>query len=198
MSDPVVFDAKPVAVELEKGEERAWCGCGRSSNQPYCDGSHRGTGLEPLTFTAQETGEAYLCLCKQTKNPPFCDGSHNHISPDEIGKEKPVPESGKVLVPRATPEEPTVAYIHELAENGLDKTGHHGPMGSMGVPRSELPSWDDIQLLECFWGVLHPSAPLPARKTAYVPMYCLNALRPLIEQFTLGIFAVNRHLIGGV
>ncbi len=33
------------------------------------------------------------------------------------------------------PEEPFVAYIHELAGNGLTKTGHHGPVGAMGVPR---------------------------------------------------------------
>jgi hypothetical protein len=48
--------------------------------------------------------------------------------------------------PVPTPEEPTVAYIHELARHGLDKVGPHGPMGSMGVPRAALPSWDDIQI----------------------------------------------------
>ena len=46
-----------------------------------------------------------------------------------------------------TPEEPHVAFIHELAEHGLEKMGHHGPMGAMGVPRTDLPSWDDIQIL---------------------------------------------------
>ena len=33
----------------------------------------------------------------------------------------------------STPEEPHVAYIHELAKNGLSKAGHHGEMGAMGV-----------------------------------------------------------------
>lgn len=47
----------------------------------------------------------------------------------------------------ATPEEPTVALIHELARNGLSKVGHHGPMDAMGVPRKDLPHWDDIQIL---------------------------------------------------
>ena len=47
----------------------------------------------------------------------------------------------------STPEEPTVAYIHELASNGLSKLGHHGEMGAMGVPRKDLPHWNDIQIL---------------------------------------------------
>jgi glutamate synthase domain-containing protein 2 len=46
-----------------------------------------------------------------------------------------------------TPVEPHVKLIQELAANGLEKTGHHGPVSAMGVPRSELPSWDDLQLL---------------------------------------------------
>jgi glutamate synthase domain-containing protein 2 len=40
-----------------------------------------------------------------------------------------------------------VARIHELARVGLAKHGHHGPMGAMGVPRKDLPHWDDIQIL---------------------------------------------------
>ena len=46
-----------------------------------------------------------------------------------------------------TPEEPTVAFIHQLAKDGLSKMGHHGPMTSMGVPRHELPHWDDLQIM---------------------------------------------------
>ncbi len=49
--------------------------------------------------------------------------------------------------PHMVPEEPFVAYIHELAGNGLTKTGHHGPLGAMGVPRDELPKWDHIQFV---------------------------------------------------
>jgi glutamate synthase domain-containing protein 2 len=47
----------------------------------------------------------------------------------------------------ATPEEPTVEFIHALARDGLEKTGHHGPLAAMGVPRTTLPQWDDIQIL---------------------------------------------------
>jgi glutamate synthase domain-containing protein 2 len=49
--------------------------------------------------------------------------------------------------PEPTPEEPTVAFIHQLARDGLSKLGHHGPMGAMGVPRAKLPDWNDIQFL---------------------------------------------------
>ncbi|RLQ23615.1 glutamate synthase [Seongchinamella sediminis] len=147
MSDPIIFDIKPAGVELDKGEERHWCSCGRSSNQPFCDGSHRGTGLEPLGFEARESGEAWLCQCKQTRNPPYCDGSHNQLSAADVGTEKARAVNSDTVAPRATPEEPTVEYIHRLAEEGLEKVGHHGPMGAMGVPRTELPGWDDIQLL---------------------------------------------------
>ncbi|MEL7047961.1 MAG: glutamate synthase-related protein [Pseudomonadota bacterium] len=46
-----------------------------------------------------------------------------------------------------TDEEPHTALIQKYARDGLSKTGHHGVMDSMGVPRDQLPSWDDIQLL---------------------------------------------------
>ncbi len=46
-----------------------------------------------------------------------------------------------------TPEEPHTKYIQGLAKDGLKKFGHHGPMSAMGVPSTELPKWDDIQIL---------------------------------------------------
>ncbi len=45
------------------------------------------------------------------------------------------------------PEEPHVGSIQELAKNGLSKFGHHGPTGAMGVPRQDLPTWDDLQII---------------------------------------------------
>jgi glutamate synthase domain-containing protein 2/nitrite reductase/ring-hydroxylating ferredoxin subunit len=59
----------------------------------------------------------------------------------------PTAYQGAYTDPHLTPEEPHVHYIHHLAEHGLTKTGHHGPAGAMGVPRTQLPRWDDIQLL---------------------------------------------------
>jgi CDGSH-type Zn-finger protein len=70
---------QPIAVELEKGREYWWCACGRSANQPLCDGSHQGTGISPQGFKAEKSGEAWICQCKQTKTPPYCDGSHNKL-----------------------------------------------------------------------------------------------------------------------
>ncbi len=146
MDKAIVADNKPTVVTLEKGKDYHWCTCGRSASQPFCDGSHRGTSFTPKKFTAEEDGEAYLCQCKASAGAPFCDGTHRGL---EKGQEveKAAAPVGAMPEPSPTPEEPHVALIHELAEHGLAKMGHHGPMGSMGVPRAELPSWDDIQLL---------------------------------------------------
>jgi CDGSH-type Zn-finger protein len=76
MSLVTIAQRSPYAVELEEGKKYAWCSCGRSSNQPFCDGSHQGTGLMPNVFAAEKTGTAYLCGCKHTGNAPLCDGSH--------------------------------------------------------------------------------------------------------------------------
>lgn len=79
MSKPTIPQKAPYAVELEQGKKYAWCTCGHSSNQPMCDGSHKGTGFSPKVFTAEETKTAYLCGCKHTANAPFCDGSHSAL-----------------------------------------------------------------------------------------------------------------------
>ena len=68
---------QPVQVELEAGQTYAYCTCGRSDKQPFCDGSHSGTPHTPEFFTAEKTETRFLCACKDTENAPFCDGSHN-------------------------------------------------------------------------------------------------------------------------
>ena len=158
MSDPIIAANKPVPVQLTAGEEQLWCACGRSGNQPFCDGSHAGTEFTPVAFRAESDGEAYLCRCKRTGTPPYCDGSHAQFADELVGTdgstggqaaaETPVAVgTSGAPVARATPEEPTVAFIHELARDGLSKLGHHGPMTSMGVPRKDLPHWDDLQIM---------------------------------------------------
>jgi len=77
--EPKIAQKSPYAVELEKGKTYHWCSCGQSKNQPFCDGSHKGSGFIPMEFVAKETETAYLCGCKKTKNPPFCDGSHSTL-----------------------------------------------------------------------------------------------------------------------
>ncbi len=80
MSDePIVAQANPYIVEVEEGKRYSWCRCGRSNNQPFCDGEHKGTDIQPLLFTAEKSETVYLCGCKQTEDEPFCDGSHNLI-----------------------------------------------------------------------------------------------------------------------
>jgi len=151
MSRSIIADNKPTKVALKGGEEYYFCKCGRSKTQPFCDGSHKGTGLTPQAFVADSDGDAFLCMCKQSANKPYCDGTHKKIGADMIGKEAPeglsAGSSDSQPIAEPTPEEPTVAFIHELAKNGLTKFGHHGPMTSMGVPRNKLPHWDDIQVM---------------------------------------------------
>lgn len=65
----------PVQVQLEANKRYYWCQCGLSQSQPFCDGSHRGTGMNPVAFVAGETGPVLLCICKKTENIPFCDCS---------------------------------------------------------------------------------------------------------------------------
>ncbi len=68
----------PIAIELEPGHYY-WCACGKSKNQPFCDGSHQGTEFLPTAFKIDVKKQFYLCQCKKTKNKPYCDGSHNLI-----------------------------------------------------------------------------------------------------------------------
>ena len=75
MSEPVVAQKTPYGVELEPGEYH-WCACGRSKTQPFCDGSHEGTGIEPVAFKVETKDTYWLCGCKHSANPPYCDGAH--------------------------------------------------------------------------------------------------------------------------
>ena len=154
MARPIVAALGPKGVQLEKGKAYYFCRCGRSKDQPFCDGSHEGTGLEPLAFTAREDGEAWLCRCKQSKDFPYCDGSHEQVPESALGREfDGTGEDAEVEFAEAAPEprntdaEPNVEFIHALATDGLDKLGHAGPTVAMGVPRNRLPSWDEIQIL---------------------------------------------------
>ncbi|MEC4725146.1 CDGSH iron-sulfur domain-containing protein [Shewanella sp. D64] len=151
MSNPIIADNKPKKVELTKGEEYYFCTCGKSQTQPFCDGSHAGTSFKPKAFTAEQDGDAFLCACKHTANAPFCDGSHKQFTASQIGSERSrVINAANINASpeaKATIEEPTVEFIHQLARDGLSKLGHHGPMTSMGVPRHLLPHWDDLQIM---------------------------------------------------
>lgn len=79
MSDALVAQKGPFTVQLKAGRTYAWCACGRSRKQPFCDGSHSETSLSPVVFKAERDGTACLCGCKTTKGRPFCDGSHDRL-----------------------------------------------------------------------------------------------------------------------
>ena len=79
MSNPVIANNSPAKVALEQGKKYYFCMCGRSSKQPFCDGSHKDTSFEPVAFTAEKTETVYLCGCKRTGSQPFCDGSHKEL-----------------------------------------------------------------------------------------------------------------------
>ena len=99
--------------------------------------------MAPLKFTAEKTGSVTLYRGKASANAPFCDSSHAKLWSAEPEDPEPV-----VNVTSAVPmaEEPTGARMHEVAHHGLTNLGHHGKMGSMGVPRKGLLFWDDIQI----------------------------------------------------
>jgi len=79
MTKPAVAQKSPYPVEVEADKTYFWCACGRSKTQPFCDGSHKGTGLSPIKYTADKTGRAFFCGCKASGNPPLCDGSHKSL-----------------------------------------------------------------------------------------------------------------------
>lgn len=66
----------PNAINVEEGKTYAWCSCGLSDNQPFCDGKHAGSDFKPIVHKAEAAETKYYCTCKQTSNGPFCDGSH--------------------------------------------------------------------------------------------------------------------------
>ncbi len=78
MTEPVIAQKFPYVLELEAGEYW-WCACGRSSNQPFCDGSHQETDITPVKFTLTEKTKVWLCGCKRTSDKPFCDGTHKSL-----------------------------------------------------------------------------------------------------------------------
>ena len=79
MTDPVIAQKSPIPVEVEEGKNYFWCTCGKSSKQPFCDGSHQGSELAPMKWTADATGKKFFCACKHTGKGPFCDGTHSKI-----------------------------------------------------------------------------------------------------------------------
>lgn len=81
MSEPEIPQKEPYTISLEAGSYW-WCSCGRSSDQPFCDGSHEGTDFNPVELVLTEKTTVSLCGCKKTGNPPYCDGTHKTLDND--------------------------------------------------------------------------------------------------------------------
>lgn len=79
MTEAVVAQKAPYVVAVKAGESYWWCACGRSQTQPFCDGSHEGTGLEPVEWVAEKDRNVAFCGCKHTKTPTMCDGAHKAL-----------------------------------------------------------------------------------------------------------------------
>ena len=78
MTEPIIFQKLPMVQKAEPGKYW-WCACGRSKSQPFCDGSHKGTGLAPRPVEIAEAKTVAWCACKHSKNAPFCDGTHSRV-----------------------------------------------------------------------------------------------------------------------
>ena len=80
MSDaPIIAQKAPFPVEVEEGKAYFWCSCGQSANQPFCDGSHKGSAFAPVKFVAPESKRVFFCGCKHNGEGTLCDGSHHKL-----------------------------------------------------------------------------------------------------------------------
>ncbi len=76
MAEPTIAQKAPYPVDVEAGKKYFWCACGKSTNQPFCDGSHQDSEFLPHAYEAEESKTLYFCGCKQTNGVPLCDGTH--------------------------------------------------------------------------------------------------------------------------
>lgn len=79
MAEPTIAQKAPYGTPVEAGKTYYWCACGKSAKQPYCDGSHKGTGFSPVKFEATQNESYPFCGCKKTAKAPRCDGTHRSL-----------------------------------------------------------------------------------------------------------------------
>lgn len=79
--EPRIAQKGPYRAELLGGYRYAWCACGLSKMQPWCDGSHTSTrtGIKPVVWTQEKDATVFLCGCKRTGSKPRCNGTHKSL-----------------------------------------------------------------------------------------------------------------------
>jgi CDGSH-type Zn-finger protein/mannose-6-phosphate isomerase-like protein (cupin superfamily) len=130
MPEAVVARPKGYYFEVKAGRRYFWCACGRSAKQPFCDGSHQGTGIEPVPFEAKEDEDVIFCGCKHTATAPFCDGAHNNL-PGATHEDDPGSDANRAIaeVPHgAAPEVPLdgTCYVFATSRAKLARRGSFG------------------------------------------------------------------------
>jgi CDGSH-type Zn-finger protein/mannose-6-phosphate isomerase-like protein (cupin superfamily) len=106
MAAPVIANHKGYCLEVKAGRRYLWCSCGRSANQPVCDGSHKGTEFLPVAFVADKDEDVIFCGCKHTSERPFCDGTHSNL-PGGYRYDDPDSDENRripIVAPQAGPE----------------------------------------------------------------------------------------------
>jgi CDGSH-type Zn-finger protein/mannose-6-phosphate isomerase-like protein (cupin superfamily) len=99
---PIVAHRKGFYYEVKAGKRYLWCSCGRSKTQPFCDGSHQGTGFLPVAFKAERDEDVIFCGCKHTRTGPFCDGAHTNLPGGYLTDDPDSTENQKVRMVAAT------------------------------------------------------------------------------------------------
>jgi len=95
---PTIAHRKGFYYEIKAGKRYLWCSCGRSNAQPFCDGSHAGTGFLPVSFKAERDEDVIFCGCKHTATPPFCDGAHSNLPGGYLTDDPDSAENRKVAM----------------------------------------------------------------------------------------------------
>ena len=80
MSTPEIPKKGPYPVKVEAGKTYYWCSCGKSANQPFCDGAHKGSEFAPKAYKAESDGTIFFCGCKHNSAGVMCDGGHSALS----------------------------------------------------------------------------------------------------------------------
>ena len=76
-------NASPIRIQVDAGDTKIFCLCGKSKDHPYCDGTHASTKINPHIETFEQKGTVYICKCNKSNTKPFCDGSHANVRKTE-------------------------------------------------------------------------------------------------------------------